>query len=108
MDMQQLLEAVEKVHTLFMDKNPAMDLEKHTLFRTLKLGEEVGELNEQIMGHFKHGRKEKQDKCNETLLAHEVVDVIFTAMLVARSLDIDISKALQEKTTIIQERLGIY
>ena len=107
MDMQQLLAAVEKVHIHFLEKNPNLDNEKQTLLRSLKLGEEVGELNEQIMGHYGYGRKEKIEKCSPTSLWHEVVDVIFTAMLIAKSLNIDIEWALKEKIATVQKRMWI-
>ncbi|MFA6255886.1 MAG: MazG nucleotide pyrophosphohydrolase domain-containing protein [Candidatus Absconditabacterales bacterium] len=107
MDMQQLLEAADKVHKYFIQKDITIDTEKHSLLSVIKLAEEVGELNEQILLHYGHSRKEKMEKYSPQNLAEEIADVIFTTMLVAKSLDVDIQKALSNKMEKIYTRLGI-
>lgn len=107
MDMQHILEAIDKVHHHFVNTDTDIDTEKHSLLRAMKLAEEVGELNEQILGHYGYGRKEKIARYSPENLEDELADVIFSAMMVAKSLDVDIQKALSRKMEKIHTRLGI-
>jgi hypothetical protein len=49
MEMKELLEFINKVNEHFMKVDADIDNEKHTLLRSMKLAEEVGELYEQIL-----------------------------------------------------------
>jgi len=73
------------------------------LFRTVKLGEEYGELCESILAVNKIQRKEKPDKVN-TDLAGELADVIITTLLLAKSMDIDVGEALRIKIGELDKR----
>ena len=105
MDLQQILASADKVHEYFLQKDTFIDMEKHCILSTMKLTEEVGELNEQILLHYGYSRKEKLEKYSPENLADEIADVIFTTMLIAKSLDIDIQKALSNKLQKIHTRL---
>lgn len=80
----------------------AKDNEKYAYAQLAKLSEEVGELNEAVLASYavQHGRK--QGKAYD--VAGEVADVLITAMIIARRLNIDIRVALEAKMAIIITR----
>lgn len=80
------------------------DQEKRILVRTVKLNEEVGELCEEILAHNSFQRKTKLDSYNKDNLPNEFADVIITTLLVAKAMDVDIEKALEEKIEKINKR----
>lgn len=107
MQLQELLDFVEKVDGYFQNIHPDMDKEKRSLLRSVKLTEEVGELNEQLLGHYGYVRKEKSDRISDEKLAHEIADVIISTIMLAKAVDVDVPKALASKMKEITERLGI-
>ena len=107
MEMKELLNDINKIHEYFIKKNTNIDTEKHVLLSSMKLAEEVGELYEQILGHYSHGRKEKLEKYSPENLEHEVADVIFSTLVIARLLDIDVEKSMVNKMIHIKNRFGI-
>jgi NTP pyrophosphatase (non-canonical NTP hydrolase) len=79
---------------------------ERVLVRLAKLTEEVGELSEEILSSFGHQRKEKLDKHEPENIGKEAADVIITTLLLAKSLDIDMTEALRKKIAIVRERYG--
>lgn len=71
----------------------------------LKLTEEVWELTSLILKKFGYQRKEKLSEYNQNNLEWEFADVLLVTMILAKSLNIDIDKALSEKVEIIKKRL---
>lgn len=71
----------------------------------LKLVEEVWELSSWVLKEFWYQRKEKLNDDNLKNLEWEFADVILVTLILAKSLNIDIDKALLEKTEIIKKRL---
>lgn len=80
------------------------DEEKRILARTVKLGEEVGELCDEILSYNSMQRKDKLDKVEKENLAREVADVLITTLLIAYSTNVDVEKALEDKIEKINER----
>jgi NTP pyrophosphatase (non-canonical NTP hydrolase) len=70
----------------------------------VKLGEEVGELQEQVIGNSGIQRKEKADKFSKENLGEEFADVIITACILARRHNVDIVDALTKKIEVIRGR----
>ena len=70
--------------------------------RTIKLSEEVGELAEAVLASESLQRKSKSSK--EVSLEQELCDVIITALLLAKSLDIDMDQALSARVEKIRSR----
>ena len=106
MDMQELITFTKQMHNFFIEKEKSnIDWERQSLLRSMKLTEEVGELNEQILGHYGYGRKEKIDKCDTTNLEHEIADVIICTCILAESLGVDVQKALKNKIKKIKARI---
>lgn len=105
--MQETLDIIGKVHEHLMVRDATVDIEKRTFLDTIKLSEEVWELNEQILWHYGYGRKEKLEKCSSEHLEQEIADVIFSAMMIAKSLNIDVEKAMSNKLQEIKRRFEI-
>lgn len=80
----------------------ATDPEKLLLYRTVKLGEEFGELCDEILALNKSQRKEKLKE--EDNLSEEVADVLFTTLLLARMLKVDVTKAIKQKMKKVDAR----
>ncbi len=80
------------------------DQEKRILARTVKLTEELGELCDEVLSHSSLQRKQKLSEHNKDNLPEEFADVIITALLLAKSMDIDVEKALEKKVEKINKR----
>jgi NTP pyrophosphatase (non-canonical NTP hydrolase) len=78
--------------------------ENRVLARTVKLGEEFGELCDAILGHNSMQREEKMGEKETGNLSDEFADVIITTLLLADAVDVDIEKALEEKIKKINQR----
>jgi len=87
-------------------KDGSISDRERVLARTVKLMEEVGELSDEILGSLGHQRQSKLDARNPENLSEEFADVIITAFLVAKSLDVDMPAALEKKMAKIRERNG--
>lgn len=80
------------------------DPEKLVLFRTVKLGEEFGELCDEILALSKSQRQEKMKERDN--LGNEFADVLFTTLLLARMLKVDVTKAIKQKMKKVDARYG--
>ena len=80
------------------------DKEKRILARTVKLNEEIGELCNEVLVYNSMQRKQKLDNHNKDNLPEEFADVIITALLLAKSMDVDIKKALEKKIEKVNKR----
>ena len=80
------------------------DQEKRILTRTVKLTEELGELCNEVLVHSSLQRKQKLDNHDKENLPEEFADVIITALLLAKAMDVDIEKALEKKIEKINKR----
>ena len=80
------------------------DKEKRILARTVKISEEVGELCNEVLAFNFLQRKEKLNNHTKENLSEEFADVLFTTLLLARSMDIDIEKAMKMKMDKINKR----
>ena len=80
------------------------DKDKRILARTVKRGEEYGELCDEILSHTDLQRKEKLMGRDPEHLAEEFADIFIVAMLLAKTMDVDIEKALIKKIEKIEGR----
>jgi NTP pyrophosphatase (non-canonical NTP hydrolase) len=76
------------------------------LARTIKLTEELGELCQEVLAHCSLQRKQKLEDYSKESLSEEFADVLITALLLAKSMDVNVEKALEEKIQKINKRLG--
>jgi NTP pyrophosphatase (non-canonical NTP hydrolase) len=87
-----------KIETKRLRKKINCSDKEFTLFSTIKLGEEVGEVNEEILKHFKCARDEKLN--NDNKLSHEIADVMIVAAILAESMNLNLNDILEEKIKI--------
>ena len=79
--------------------------EEVILARTVKLGEEFGELCEEVLAYNSLQRKQKMDNHDKENLPEEFADVIITTLLLAKTLNVNIEKALEEKMQKLNHRV---
>lgn len=103
MEFEQLLRFIETENKrLSLRFN--LDAERGVLARTVKLGEEVGELCAEVLAHQSMQRKEKLGNSTNDTLSEEFADVLITTLLVANSLNVDVKEALRKKMEKINTR----
>ena len=105
MDLKHLLEFIEiEDERLKKYYGSSLDQEKHILARTVKLAEEFGELCDEVLAHNSLQRKQKLDNHDKENLSEEFADVIITALLLAKSMNVEIEKALEKKIDKVNKR----
>lgn len=103
MEIEELLKFIKKEHKRLLKfyhfKNNS-DL-KYPI--ALKIGEELGELFEEVLAAESLQRKIKL-KQRKSKIDEELADVIITALLLAENMNIDIKKGLAKKMRKIKRR----
>lgn len=72
--------------------------------RSLKVSEEIWELNAEILCYFWDQRAEKVNSFSKEKLEAEFADVIITTFLLAKSFDVDMKGSLEKKIEKIKTR----
>lgn len=103
MEFRQLLQFIDIQDKNLNAKFP-VDREKMILARTVKLSEELGELCDEVLAHSGLQRRQKLDELKKGNLEEEFADVIITALLLGKSMDIDIESAITKKMEKISKR----
>lgn len=67
------------------------------LAQAVKLAEEVGELQAEVLGHVGYQRATKDQRFTAESMAGELADVMICVAILASSHDIDLGKALASK-----------
>ena len=105
MTLTQLRKFISKEHKRMVEKwSKGQDQKQRTLYRTIKLSEEVGEVCEEILSFSCQQRKQKIRKKNNQALAEELADVIIVALLLSENLELDIWQAIDKKIEKINKR----
>jgi NTP pyrophosphatase (non-canonical NTP hydrolase) len=104
MGNDDFLEFISSVSEHLVKQNPDLyaEVERRVYAQVVKLGEEVGELNEAILAHFSRQRSSKSVK--DYNIAAELADIIIVAYIIGHSLGIDVQKALQQRMTTLTAR----
>jgi NTP pyrophosphatase (non-canonical NTP hydrolase) len=104
MQKQDFLQYIEMEDRRLKKRFPQLGADQMRLARSVKLAEEMGELCDGILALSGLQRQEKLDKFGKTDLSHEFADLIITAFLLAKSADIDIFQAIEEKIPELNQR----
>ncbi|MFZ2969738.1 MAG: MazG nucleotide pyrophosphohydrolase domain-containing protein [Minisyncoccia bacterium] len=80
------------------------DKDKEIFAMVVKIGEEFGELCEQVLYHTSLQGKHKMHKFNKDDLPSEFADVLLTTLILAKEMNIDVEKALENKMEKIEKR----
>ena len=74
------------------------------LARLAKLGEEFGELCNEVLASNQFQRKEKMNQHTLENLEEEFADVLITTLLLAKGMKVDVEKAVDKKIEKISKR----
>jgi NTP pyrophosphatase (non-canonical NTP hydrolase) len=83
--------------------NTTKDKQTQIFKSTIKLGEEYGELCDEILASVGHQRKDKLSQ-GEHDLAGEFADVVIVAFILAKQMGINMERALSAKAKKIREK----
>ncbi len=104
MELKELLKFIENEDARLKKYYGYTDQEKRILARTVKLSEELGELCEEVLSHSSIQRKEKLDGRDDKNLQEEFADVIFTTLLLAKAMNVNIEAAMEKKIEKVNNR----
>jgi NTP pyrophosphatase (non-canonical NTP hydrolase) len=74
------------------------------LAQTVKLGEEVGELQAEVLGALEYQRKEKAARYSRDTLGSELADVMVCVALLADTFGVDLARAVGSKLEELEAR----
>jgi NTP pyrophosphatase (non-canonical NTP hydrolase) len=74
------------------------------LAQTVKLGEEVGELQAEVLGALEYQRREKAGRYSRDTLGGELADVMVCVALVADTFGVDLARAVGSKIEQLEAR----
>ena len=104
MGIDELLQFIDLESERLNSRFPTLQGRERILARAVKLNEEVGELCSEVLASSGDQRKEKLANHNEQTLQAEFADVVITTLLLAKSMNVDIQKALEVKIEAINKR----
>lgn len=93
-------EEIKKIESYYGKK----DKQELTMAMRLKVGEELGELFQEILANKGYQRKDKLEKMKREDIEKEFADVIFTVLILAKRFDVDIEKAINIKMNELRNR----
>jgi NTP pyrophosphatase (non-canonical NTP hydrolase) len=79
---------------------------EHMFARTIKLGEEYGELCDEVLASIGGQRKDKMKDHASTDLQDEFADVVICTFMLAKALNVNIMQAIDHKVPKIREKLN--
>ncbi len=103
MTLELLQQFIDEQDAVFRSIRSVNQTEKERIFaNTVKLGEEYGELCDEILASQGHQRKNKLEAHHD--LEGEFADVIIVTFLLAKVMNVDMKEALANKIKKIQEK----
>jgi len=102
MTLAEFQQFIDEQDTLFKSRKKDGEGIQAIFSRTIKLGEEYGELCDAILKSAGDQRKDKLNESND--LEGEFADVVIVAFLLAKSMNIDMSSALANKMEKIRNK----
>jgi NTP pyrophosphatase (non-canonical NTP hydrolase) len=103
MTFENFQQFIEAQHAFF--RKVKRQTKKDRIFaRTIKLGEEYGELCDQVLASVGDQRKGKLAKEKAGDLESEFADVLIVLFMLAKAMDVDVMKALDTKVKKIKAK----
>jgi len=102
MEMEDLLKFIKEEHERLMKFYGFKENHELKYTITLKIMEELGELCQEVLHSDSMQRKEKLAR--KSRIEQELPDVIFTTLLLAENLGIDVKSAIKKKLEKIRKR----
>jgi NTP pyrophosphatase (non-canonical NTP hydrolase) len=103
MELKELLDFID-IENKRLRQQFKIDDEKMVLAQAVKMTEEVGELCSEILSHKNLQRSKKLENHDKENIKEEFADTVITTLLLAKSMDVDIEKALESKIEKINKR----
>ncbi|MBR9683351.1 hypothetical protein GOV03_02315 [Candidatus Woesearchaeota archaeon] len=104
MEFQELLKFIEIESERLRKCYSNIDNDKLILAQTVKLTEELGELCSEVLAHKSLQRKQKLENHDQENIQEEFADVLIVTLILAKAMNIDIEKALENKIDKINKR----
>lgn len=104
MDTKAFREFIDAQDQFFRDMNTEVTDKEHVLYRTIKIGEEYGELCDAILSTDGNQRRNKLSEFKGGDLEAEFADVIITTFLLAKAMNVDVYHALEKKIEKIKTK----
>lgn len=105
MTIEELQKFVDEQDAFFRERRKGdFSDREHVFARTIKLGEEFGELCDQVLASIGGQRQDKLAAQEADSLKNEFADVLITTFMLAKTMDVDIMEALDHKVHKIRER----
>ena len=93
------------VNKLNQNNKESLDKKKEIILASsVKLSEEVWELSWEVLKSIGRARKEKLENFSKDNLIWEFADVIFSLLVLAKTMNVDINEALEYKLKKINDR----
>lgn len=105
MNTNNLLNEYQEIYQYFLKKYPHLKDEYGLFARLSKITEELGELNEAILGYLNLQRDSKNKTYSKEEVAKEWADVFNTVMLLGIYLDLDIDKEIKKRLINAKKQL---
>jgi NTP pyrophosphatase (non-canonical NTP hydrolase) len=103
MTLEEFQQFIETQHAFF--RKVKKQTRKDRIFaRTIKLGEEYGELCDQVLASMGDQRRTKLVKEKAGDLEGEFADVLIVLFMLAKAMDVDVMQALDQKVKKIREK----
>ena len=103
MTLESFQQFIDEQDVLFRTVKTVNQTEKERIYaRTIKLGEEYGELCDEVLASVGDQRKNKLNEKHD--LPGEFADVIIVAFLLAKAMNVDMAIALEDKIREIKEK----
>ncbi|MBP9698143.1 MAG: hypothetical protein KBD65_03055 [Candidatus Moranbacteria bacterium] len=105
MTIEELEKFIDEQDAFFRERRAGDFSEREHVFgRTIKLGEEYGELCDQVLASIGGQRKDKAAVQEADALKSEFADVLIVTFLLAKAMNVDIMEALDHKVQKIREK----
>ena len=105
MELKELLEFVDWESDRIEGLHGAKTDRERKLWAATKVSEELGELNSEVLASLGLQRPHKVEKYTHEHLSEEVIDVILTALLLAKTFEVDVEDALEKKMRKLEQRI---
>lgn len=102
MTFDEFQQFIDDQDALFHTVREGQSDREHIFARTIKLGEEYGELCDEVLASMGHQRKDKLAEHHD--LAGEFADVVIVAFLLAKAMNVNVREALAKKIQKIKDK----
>lgn len=103
MTFEEFRQFIDEQHEFF--RKVKKQTKKDRIYaRTIKLGEEYGELCDEVLEYMHDQRAAKSKHHRAEDLGSEFADVLVVLFMLAKAMDVDVMAALEQKVKKIQKR----